>query len=153
MQRCVQSFFKLKNLGNLRTDLQTVFGMLQYRGNTEKLKSYVEEHKDYFSSVDKDTYNAIAELLQSKSKLKNVLKPVKAKNGEERVNVCKAIDGIYENGVNAGKKMMLDKVKEAEKKAQEEKQKVLEDVAVRMLETMDKAKIAEILGIELDILN
>lgn len=153
----------MKDLENLQTDLQIVLGMLQYRGNTEKLKNYVEGHKDYFSSVDKDTYNAIAELLQSKSKLKKAIKTVKAKDGKERVDVCKAIDGIYDNGVNAGKKMMQDKVKEAEmkvqkaeeekRKAEEEKRKALEDAAVRMLATMEVQEVARLLGLELEIVN
>lgn len=148
----------MKNLEKLQTDLQIVLGMLQYRGNTEKLKGYVEEYREYFGSVDKDTYNAIAELLQSKSKLKNALKPIRTKNGEERVDVCKAIDGIYDNGVNAGKKMMRDKLKEAEYKAKEAEYKAKEaedkmrKAANRLLNKMEVSEVAEVLGVEIDII-
>ena len=154
-----------------------MIGMLQYRSNTEKLERYIREHEDYFTSVDKDTYNAMGELLRSKSKLKKALKTVVSVNGEERVNVCKAIDGIYENGYNQAikdlqqfadraemkaqraeaekQKAEAEKQKaEAEKQRAEEKvQKVLKEAAAKMLATMEAQEVARLLGLELEIIN
>ena len=133
--------------------------MVQCRSNTEKLEDYVKEHEEYFRSVDKDTYNVIVELLHSKSKLKNALKEVDTKKREEPVDVCKAIDGIYENGYNKGKEEMLELVKKAEaekQKAEAEKeqaQNTLKEAAERLLATMDKEVVAELLGLELTIVN
>ena len=167
----------MDNIENLQTDLQVMIGMLQYRSNTEKLERYIREHEDYFTSVDKDTYNAMGELLRSKSKLKKALKTVVSVNGEERVNVCKAIDGIYENGYNQAikdlqqfadraemkaqraeaekQKAEAEKQKaEAEKQRAEEKvQKVLKEAAAKMLATMEAQEVARLLGLELEIIN
>ena len=166
----------MENLENLHTDLQVLLGMLQYRSNTEKFKDYVKAHGEYFSSVDKDTYDVIVELLHSKSKLKKALKEVNVEDGEECINVCKAIDGIYEEGYNKAKEEMMQLVAEAEeekrkaeeekrkaeeekRKAEEEKRKAEEEArkslmaaAKRMLETMDKETVAELLGLEMVLL-
>ena len=87
-----------------RSDLQLIFGMLKYRGKGNSMHKYLEKHRDYFSSVDRETYQALRELLHSESKLKYV---VSGKNGKGSLNMCKALDDIYNNGLNEGMKTMI----------------------------------------------
>ena len=41
------------------TDLQVIFGMLKCRQDAEKLREYVEQHREYFESVDLETYHPL----------------------------------------------------------------------------------------------
>ena len=160
---------RIGEVEKFQTDLQMMFGMLQYRSNTEKLEEYIQEHREYFECVGKDDYLAMREFLHSKSKLKKALKVIKDK--KEGVNVCKAIDGIYDNGVKAGKEMMQKEVQKAEAKVQEAEAKVQEaevkvqeaeakvqeaeakvwNVAAKMLEKMDASEVAELLNLDIEI--
>lgn len=103
----------LEDIEKFRTDLQIVFGMLHYRGNTEKLIGYVNRNKEFFSCMDKDTFRAIREFLHSENKLKKILVNVENK-GEERVDMCKALDDLYkmgeEKGYERGKKDIITKM-------------------------------------------
>ena len=56
------------------TDLQVIFGMLKCRQDAEKLKEYVEQHREYFESVDLETYQAVRELLRSEKILRDARK-------------------------------------------------------------------------------
>lgn len=89
----------IKHLERFRTDLQLIFGMLQYKDEIDKLHSYVNKHKSYFENVDLETYQAVRELLHSERKLKGL---VKQEKGRESVNMCKALDDLYNSGVNLG---------------------------------------------------
>lgn len=84
--------------------------MLQYRGNTEKLIDYVNKNEEFFRCMDKDTFRAIREFLHSENKLKRILANVENK-GEEKVDMCKALDDLYkmgeEKGYERGKKATL----------------------------------------------
>lgn len=81
------------------SDLQLIFGMLKYRGKGKDMRQYLKFHRDYFSSVDRETYQAVRELLHSESQLKYI---VSGKDGKESVNMCKALDDIYNDGLNEG---------------------------------------------------
>ena len=148
---------RIEEVEKFQTDLQIMFGMLQYRSNTEKLMEYIQEQREYFECVEKDDYLAMREFLQSKSKLKRALKIIKDKEKKEGVNVCKAIDGIYDNGVEAGKQMMHEKVQEAEEKVREAEEKVQEaegkvrQAAIKLLEKMTVTEVAELLSLDVEI--
>ena len=51
------------------------------------------------SNVDRETYQAVRELLHSESQLKNI---VFEKSEKGSINMCKALEEIYQNGVNEG---------------------------------------------------
>ena len=153
----------MDNLEKLHTDLQMVFGVLQYRSNTEKLKEYINEYKEYFSAMPKDDYLALREFLQSKTILKKSLKGVKKEDGKVCVDVCKAIDGIYNNGFNAGVAKNEEKVRKSEEKVRkyaekarksEEKvrksEELIHHIISKMSEKMDIAEVAGITGLDVE---
>lgn len=82
------------------TDLQQMFGMLKYREDKENLKSYMQRNRDYFGQVDVETYQALGVFLRSENKLKDIIDP----GEEERIDMCKALDDIYADGVKDGEK-------------------------------------------------
>ena len=51
--------------------------------------------------MDKDTFRAIREFLHSENKLKKILSKVEDK-GEEKVDMCKALDDLYKKGEEKG---------------------------------------------------
>ena len=51
--------------------------------------------------MDKDTFRAIREFLHSENKLKKLLAKVENK-GEEKVDMCKALDDLYKMGEEKG---------------------------------------------------
>lgn len=72
--------------------------MLQYKNNKGKLMEYVMQHKAYFENVDEETYNVIREFLNSGK----VLKAVVQKDVEGEINMCKALQDLYDEGVECG---------------------------------------------------
>lgn len=140
----------MDNLEKLHTDLQMMFGVLQYRSNTEKLKEYIKEHKEYFSTMPKDDYRALREFLQSKTILKKSPKGVKREDGKVCVDVCKAIDGIFNNGFNAGVAKSEEKVRKSEEKVRRyaEKARKSEELNHRIINKLsEKMGIAEVAGL------
>ena len=118
----------LEAIERFRSDLQIVFGMLQYRGNTENLIDYVNENEDFFRCMDKDTFRAIREFLHSENKLKKILSKVENK-GEEKVDMCKALDDLYKMGEEKGYERGEEQGYERGKKETEQKMcKALEDI-------------------------
>lgn len=82
-----------------QTDLQQIFGMLECRGNKEKLKAYMEQEKDYFGHLDRETATAVSVFLGSET-IKN---KVMANQKEETMDMCKALQDIYNDGVGEGR--------------------------------------------------
>ena len=79
-------------------DLQMILGMLKYRKNIEELKKYFAEHADYFADMDEESYDAAAVMLGKEQILKNQI-PRK----EDKRDMCKALDDLYNDGVMEGK--------------------------------------------------
>ena len=90
----------VEDVSRFRTDLQQVFGMLKYRGEKEKLQRYMQENRDYFGQVDVETYQALGAFLHSEKKLKEVVDS----GEEEQIDMCKALDDIYADGVKDGER-------------------------------------------------
>ena len=90
----------VEDVSRFRTDLQQVFGMLKYRGEKEKLQRYMQENRDYFGQVDVETYQALGAFLHSEKKLKEIVEY----GEEEQIDMCKALDDIYADGVKDGEK-------------------------------------------------
>ena len=96
----------LVDAGNMRsteyfhTDLHEVMGMLKYRGDKEGLQKYIKENSSYFSNLDKDSYFAVGSFLKSKRLMKKI---DAAGQGKERhLDMCKAIEDLYEDGIEKG---------------------------------------------------
>lgn len=88
---------ELENLSYYETDLQMIFGMLRYRKDKKGLMKYIEDHKNFFSRMDEDSYYAAREMMGSRMYLKDMVK-----NEEGGVDMCQALKEIYEDGVNFG---------------------------------------------------
>ena len=83
-----------------KSDLQKIMGMLKCKGNKEKLLEYARENEEFFGHVDYNTKQAIGEFLQS-DKLRD--KIVKRKEEKEEYNMCKALDDLYQEGIDKGR--------------------------------------------------
>ena len=89
----------VKHLERFRTDLQQVFGMLQCRSEKEKLQEYIRKNKDYFESVDVETYQAMRELLRSK----RIMRDMSSAGKEEKIDMCRAMEEWYADAVREGR--------------------------------------------------
>ena len=87
---------ELARNNSFKTDLQWIIGMLQYKDNKKKLKQYINEHHEFFGNIDEDTLGAANALLGSRM----VPKEDEVEKGE--INMCKALDDLYQDGVNEG---------------------------------------------------
>lgn len=90
----------IENIECFQTDLKEIFGMMKYRQDKKSLIKYMNENKDYFSHVDKETYYAIGEFLQSKQILKQ---EVIREEMESEMDMCKALEELYQDGVDVGR--------------------------------------------------
>lgn len=111
----------------LHTDLQLILGMLEYKQDKKKLQDYMLSHEDYFRNVDRDSYNAAAEMLGAETQLKKFRKSKKG-----GMDMCKALDDLYQDGKNEGFE-----------------QKALE-IAKNLLDILDVETIAERVGLPLE---
>lgn len=103
----------LEKIKNFKTDLQEICGMLECRKTKSELLQYVKKNEKYFRNVDEDTYYVIREFLHSEQIWK---KEIKLKNGKEQVNMCKALEELYNDGIDEGiavgkKEQLLEKVR------------------------------------------
>ena len=91
---------KMEHIERFQTDLQVLFEMLKYRGEKEKLTSYVMAHRAYFENIDAETFWAFGEFLQA-GKLWNKLIPRNKQNGG-KIDMCKALQDLYDEGMERG---------------------------------------------------
>lgn len=89
----------VKELERFHTDLQEIFGMLQCRQDKEKLLHYVKSKEQYFRHVDEETYQVLREFLHSETILKQAFEKEKR---EEQVDMCKALEDLYQDGIEQG---------------------------------------------------
>ena len=88
---------RLEDLERFKSDLQIIFRMIQYRSEKDKLKEYMNEHREYFARLDDSTYQACKEFLGVHKMLDQVV--VKKEGG---VDMCKALEDLYADGVAEG---------------------------------------------------
>lgn len=90
---------RIQDTESFQRDLQVIFEMLKYKHEKQQLKDYINDNKNFFQKINQDTYDAICVLLNSERQLKNI-----AENGhcEEEIDMCKALDDLYEDGVAEG---------------------------------------------------
>lgn len=91
-----------------RSDLQVIFGMLKYRSNKNKLLGYIHEHEGYFGNIDQETYQAIRAFLNSDKQMGKLL----LKDQKEGINMCRALEELYEEGVENGMKQGMEQGEE-----------------------------------------
>ena len=77
-------------------DLQVILTMLRYRDSKEELTDYINENKKFFQNVDYETSQAMKAFLNMKQI------PGEAEHKEEMIDMCKAIQEMYDDGVKDG---------------------------------------------------
>ena len=77
-------------------DLQVILAMLRYRNSREELTDYINQNKEFFQHVDYETSQAMKAFLN----MKDV--PGKVGQKEDEVDMCKAIQEMYDDGVRDG---------------------------------------------------
>lgn len=94
---------RIEDVERFHTDLQEVMGMLRYRRDKEGLQNYVKEHAVYFSDLDMDSYYAISAFLKSE-RLMNKIEEEHSRGKEMHLDMCKALEDLYEDGIEKGKR-------------------------------------------------
>lgn len=121
---------RMDDFEKFQTDLQLILGMLQCKNEKEKLMEYVLKHKEYFKKIDVETYNVIKEFLNSEKILKNVV----CNETEGGVDMCKALEELYEDGVEQGIEQglqaLIDTCKEFGCSRETTLQKLVEKISV-----------------------
>ena len=59
----------------------------------------MQENRAFFENVDVDTYQAMREFLHSERQLKSIKQ---SKGKEQRINMCKALEDLYNDGIEKG---------------------------------------------------
>ena len=77
-------------------DLQVILTMLRYRDSKEELTDYINENKKFFQNVDYETSQAMKAFLNMKQI------PGEAEHKEEMIDMCKAIQEMYDDGMKDG---------------------------------------------------
>lgn len=91
----------INKLEKFHTDLQQIFGMLQYRNSKTELISYMQKNGSYFRNVDEETYEVIREFLHSE----RILKKEVGRKKEEKIDMCQALEELYADGIEKGKQL------------------------------------------------
>ena len=89
----------LEHLERFQSDLQEILGMLKCRGNKKELLDYMNKREEYFRNVDEETYQVMREFLHSEKMLKENVERIE---GKETVDMCKALDELYNDGIEQG---------------------------------------------------
>ena len=87
---------RLEDVEKFSDDLQVILTMLRYRDSKEELTDYINENKKFFQNVDYETSQAMKAFLN--------MKPIsgEAEHKEEMIDMCKAIQEMYDDGVKDG---------------------------------------------------
>ncbi len=83
----------ITHIEKFKTDLQMVLGMLQYRENKTELLKYMDDHRDFFESVDRETIDAINYMMG----FEEVQEFVKDSEEGECINMCQAFKELMED--------------------------------------------------------
>ena len=87
---------RLEDVEKFSDDLQVILTMLRYRDSKEELTDYINENKKFFQNVDYETSQAMKAFLNMKQI------PGETEQKEETVDMCKAIQEMYDDGVKDG---------------------------------------------------
>ena len=87
---------RLEDVEKFSDDLQVILTMLRYRDSKEELTDYINENKKFFQNVDYETSQAMKAFLNMKQI------PGETEQKEEKVDMCKAIQEMYDDGVKDG---------------------------------------------------
>ena len=87
---------RLEEIERFSEDLQVILTMLKYRKDKDGLRNYVNENKKFFQKVDHETSQAMKAFLNMKQI------PGETENEEEIINMCEAMDRLFQRFENQG---------------------------------------------------
>mgnify|MGYP000058424050 CR=1 FL=1 len=126
---------RLEDVEKFSDDLQVILTMLKYRKDKDGLRNYVNENKKFFQKVDHETSQAMKTFLNMKQI------PGETENEEEIINMCEAIQEMYDDGVRDGMKRGIqqgrDDLLKEKVKRKLQKQKSLEQIADELEEDVN----------------
>lgn len=114
---------RLGEIERFSEDLQVILTMLKYRKDKDGLRNYINQNKKFFQKVDHETSQAMKAFLN----MKHI--PGETENKEETINMCKAIQEMYDDGVRDGMQQGRDDLLKEKVKRKLQKQKSLEQIA------------------------
>ena len=114
---------RLEETERFSEDLQVILTMLKYRKDKDGLRNYVNQNKKFFQKVDHETSQAMKAFLNMKQI------PGETENEEEIINMCEAIQEMYDDGVRDGMQQGRDDLLKEKVKRKLQKQKSLEQIA------------------------
>ena len=118
---------RLEDVEKFSDDLQVILTMLRYRDSKEELKHYIDENKKFFQNVDYETSQAMKAFLNMKQI------PGETEQKEETVDMCKAIQEMYHDGVRQGRDELLKE--QIQRKLQ--KKKTSDQIAEELEESVE----------------
>lgn len=92
----VFDYHEYDNFEVFTTELKQVFSFVKCSHDKRQLKKLIAEHREEYYNVDRETAEFIATITNSKKLLSY------EKNAEGGVNMCKALDEIWEDGIEQG---------------------------------------------------
>ena len=126
---------RVEDVEKFSDDLQVILTMLKYRKDKDGLRNYVNENKKFFQKVDHETSQAMKAFLNMKQI------PGETENEEEIINMCEAIQEMYDDGVRDGMKRGIqqgrDDLLKEKVKRKLQKQKSLEQIADELEEDVN----------------
>lgn len=95
---------KMEDVSCFKTDLHMVFGMLKYKNKKDELLVYTKNNYQYFEKMDIETFQAVGILLGATKYIEGIIDKEK-----EEQNMCKALDDLYNEGVERGLEQGISK--------------------------------------------
>ena len=122
---------RLEEIERFSEDLQVILTMLKYRKDKDGLRNYINQNKRFFQKVDHETSQAMKAFLNMKQI------PGETEDKEETINMCKAIQEMYDDGVRDGMQQGRDDLLKEKVKRKLQKQKSLEQIADELEEDVN----------------
>ena len=94
--------FKISDYSIFKTDLQIIFGMLQYREDKNALRKYILDNEVFFSNISLDAAMATGTMLRSDTWFDRAISKYRDEK-KEACNMCKAIDDMMMDSKMEGK--------------------------------------------------
>ena len=88
-----------QDINRFKTDLREVFGFIQRSGDADAEREFTFKHEDIFRALDEDAYDVIIAMTGS-SELEQMKETYREEGGT--INMCEAIRGMVEQGVEQG---------------------------------------------------
>lgn len=90
-----------ENFSMFHTELRAIFEFLRFSKDMEKLKKTVETNTELYYNISNETYDLISELTHSRDLLPKLPEEKYTWKGE-RINMCKALQDLFEEGRTQG---------------------------------------------------